>query len=343
MASNGTGGVVKVKVAQAGVGNHGRTIRAAISKTSNLELAMCYDINRDEANKVAAEFGCSVASNFEELICDPEVKGVVLVTPNHVHYSQTMAAFEQKKHVFVEKPISTTVAEGVEMVERAAKLGLTLQVGHNTRKKRAIRKAKAIIEDGRLGMIVGVESNVSYNAGLTTSYPEWKAERDKCPLLPMTQLGIHFVDAFHYLIGPIRRVHCMGRRAAMKAEVVDSTAALMEFESGVLGTISSHYVTPAVFEIRISGTEGIVTMFNESLRLEIDKDGKQARERYDYSDEGLESFMLEMEEFGECILKGTRPETDGAVGLRALAVIEAMTISMQRGRTVEVGELAFRR
>jgi predicted dehydrogenase len=250
-----------------------------------------------------------------------------------------MNAFAKGKHVFVEKPISTTVKEGLEMVRIARGLNLTLQVGHNTRKKRAIRKAKSFLDEGRLGTLVAVEANVSYNAGLTTTYPKWKAERDKCPLLPMTQLGIHFIDAFHYLIGPIARVHCFARHAAMEGETLDSTAALMEFTSGVIGTMSSHYVTPAVFEIRISGTEGVVTMFDQSLRLEIDKGGKQARERFDYSDEGLESFILELEEFGDCVLKGTRAEADGVVGLQALAVVEAMTVSVESGRVVEVSDI----
>jgi len=329
----------RIQVGQAGVGSHGRTIRTAIAKSRNLRLAVCYDVNRDEAELVSREFGCRLAESFEDLISSEDVAGIVLVTPNHLHYPQTIAALEQGKHVFVEKPISTTVAEGLEMVEKAKRLGLTLQVGHNTRKKQAVRKARALIDEGRLGKIVAVESNVSYNAGLTTSYPRWKVERDKCPLLPMTQLGIHFVDAFHYLVGPIRRVHCFARHAAMSEDVYDSTAALLEFESGVIGTMSSHYITPAVFEIRVSGTEGVVTMFNESLRLEVDKGGKQARERYDYSSEGLSSFILEMEEFGDCIAYGKTPETDGSVGLQSLAVIEAMTRSVEMGRTVEVAEV----
>lgn len=332
-------GTERIKVAQVGVGGHGRTIGSAVAKSRNLQLVSCYDVNQEEAQKVGEECGCRMAKSFGELISDPEVNGVLLITPNHLHYSQVMAAFEKGKHVFVEKPISTTVHEGMEMVDRAKALSLTLQVGHNTRKKRTIRKAKSLIEEGRLGKIVAVEANASYNAGLTTTYPRWKAERDKCPLLPMTQLGIHFVDAFHYLIGEITRVQCFARHAAMAGEVLDSTAALMEFESGVIGTMSSHYVTPAVFEIRISGTEGVVTMFDQSLRLEIDKSGKQARERFDYSDEGLESFILEMEEFGECISKGTSPETDGTVGLQALAVVEAMTVSVETGKVVGVSEV----
>jgi predicted dehydrogenase len=331
--------VRKVNIAQVGVGSHGRTLRNAIAKSNNLTLVSCFDVNEKEAKEVAAEFGCRVARTFEEILTDSEVEGVVLATPNHLHYSQVMAAFDARKHVFVEKPIAISIKEGKEMVARAEKLGLVLEVGHNTRRKQAIRKAKSLIAEGRLGALVGVEANVSYNPGLTGNYPKWKAERDKCPLLPMTQLGIHFVDAFHYLVGPIRRVQCFARKLVMPGDAFDSTASIFEFESGVLGTMSSHYITPAIFEIRISGTEGIVTMFNESLRLEVDKDGKQGRERWDYSDEGILSFVLELEEFGKCIIDKSQPETDGNVGLQALAVIEAMTISVDKGKVVEVSQI----
>lgn len=329
----------KVKVAQAGVGNHGRTIRSAAAKATNLRLVGCYDVDEEESRKVAEEFQCRAARSFEDLIADPEVEGVLLVTPNHLHYSQVMAAFSQGKHVFVEKPITATVDEGLKVVNKAKELGLTLEVGHNTRRRRPVRKTKTFIEDGRLGTIVGVDANVSHNAGLTTTYPKWKAERDKCPLLPMTQLGIHYVDAFHFLVGPISRVQCFARHAAMEGDVLDSTAALFQFESGVIGTLSSHYVIPAVFEIRVSGTEGVATMSDYSLRLEIDKGGKQSRERFDFSDEGLESFVFELEEFGDCIRTGRKSETDGVVGLNALAVVEAMTVSVETGRVVRLSEI----
>jgi predicted dehydrogenase len=334
-----TGTTEKVKIAQAGIGNHGRTIRSAVAKSKNLQLVGCYDVDQEESRKVAEEFHCRAARSFEDLIEDPEVEGVLLVTPNHLHYSQVMVAFSLGKHVFVEKPITATVDEGLKVVNKAKELGLTLEVGHNTRRRRPVRKTKTLIAEGRLGTLIGVEANVSHNAGLTTTYPKWKAERDKCPLLPMTQLGIHYIDAFHYLIGPIDRVQCFARHAAMAGDVIDSTAALFQFESGELGTLSSHYVSPSVFEIRVSGTEGVVTMSDYSLRLEIDKGGKQSRERFDFSDEGLESFIFELEEFGDCIRTGRKSETDGAVGLRALAVVEAMTVSVETGRVVKLSEI----
>jgi len=327
----------KVKVGLVGVSNHGVTIRNAIKQCENLQLVTCYDAYRFESEKVREEFGCRIARDFEELVSDDEVDAVVLVTPNYLHPLQTKIAVAHGKHVFVEKPIANTVWEAKEMVGFAREKGVILQVGHNTRKKRVFRKAKRILEENRLNKLVAVEANMSFPTGIKQVLPQWKFDKNKCPLLPMMQLGIHFIDTLQYLIGPIKRVSCFQTRRAMAGNVSDATSAILEFESGVVGTLSSHYVIPDIYEVKVFGTRGILFCYSESLRLETySMQWEKAVEQDDYSDEGAESYYLEMKEFGDCILNGTEPETNGEVGLEALSVVEAMLISAEEGRAVEV-------
>jgi len=188
-----------------------------------------------------------------------------------------------------------------------------------------------------LNKLVAVEANMSFPTGIKQVLPQWKFDKNKCPLLPMMQLGIHFIDTLQYLIGPIKRVSCFQTRRAMAGNVSDATSAILEFESGVVGTLSSHYVIPDIYEVKVFGTRGILFCYSESLRLETySMQWEKAVEQDDYSDEGAESYYLEMKEFGDCILNGTEPETNGEVGLEALSVVEAMLISAEEGRAVEV-------
>jgi predicted dehydrogenase len=281
----------KVRVAIVGLGGHGRTIRRALKRCPNISVAGCYDIDEDESRYVSMEFNCRIYSGYDELVADPGVDGVILVTPNFLHFEQTMMALNYGKDVFVEKPIAVNVNEGVQMVELAERKQLILQVGHNTRKMKAFRKAKELLLDNSIGKIVSVEANVSYPGGLGV-YPEWKADEKLCPLLPMMQLGIHFIDTLHYLIGEVKSVGCIARNAFMDKGNVDSAVAVIEFSNGVIGTLHSHYIIPDVYEVKIMGTDGIIRC---SLgRVEIErKDSKYSEVKIFKFDEDIESYVEE--------------------------------------------------
>jgi predicted dehydrogenase len=78
-----------------------------------------YDPKEEETSLSAERFGCEVARSYDDLIERDDVEAVVLVTPNHLHLEQTLEALDRGLHVFVEKPIANTVADGLRMVEAA--------------------------------------------------------------------------------------------------------------------------------------------------------------------------------------------------------------------------------
>jgi predicted dehydrogenase len=333
----------KVRIGQAGIANHGRTIVNAIRDAGNLQLVSCFDIDSSANKQVAHEFSASPAAGYDELVADPKVDAVALVTPNHLHIEEVQKAVKAGKHVFVEKPIANTVADARIMVDLAKGANLVLMVGHNTRRRLVFRRAKNLLEERRIGEIVAVEANLSRPAGLQPGLPAWKADRKTCALLPMMQLGIHFVDTVEYLLGPIERVSCFAANVAMPNQVLDSTAAILQLRSGIPVSLTSTYVSAEVYYLRIYGTKGTIYCFPAKLRLDILEGGefKESTEE-DFSSEGAGSYILQMREFGECVLRGARPETGGEEGLRALAVIAAMEQYVENHSTVEVDEILRR-
>lgn len=330
----------EVRVAQAGIANHGRTILNAIRDSGNLKLVSCFDIHGAANEGVAKEFGARPASNFEELVHNPDVEAVALVTPNHLHAAQLRTAATAGKHVFVEKPIANTVAEAREMIDLMRSAGLVLMTGHNTRRRRVFRRAKLLLHEGVLGKIVAVEANLSRPAGLQPGLPAWKADPSKCALLPMMQLGIHFIDTISYLLQPVQRVSCFAANTLMPGSVFDSTAAILQLESGIPVSLTSYYVSADAYFLRIYGTEGTLHCFPTRMKLELLHNGELAETREeDFSAEGSESYILQMKEFGECVRSGKTPETGGEEGIRALAVIEAMVASVTKRSVVEVDEI----
>ncbi|MCX6132237.1 MAG: Gfo/Idh/MocA family oxidoreductase [Ignavibacteriales bacterium] len=330
----------KIGIGQAGIANHGRTIVNATRDSGNLQLVSCFDINAAANEKVALEFGASRKSNYDDLVNDPAIEAISLVTPNHLHPEEVEKAVKAGKHIFVEKPIGNTVAEARAMMKAVKGSGLVLMVGHNTRRRQVFRRAKALLEEKRIGEIVAIEANLSRPAGLQAGLPLWKADPKTCPLLPMIQLGIHFVDTIEYLIGRVARVSCFAANIAMPNQALDSTAAILQLESGIPVSLTSYYVSADAYFVRIYGTRGTIHCLPTKLRLELLEKGefKEAIEE-DFSSEGAGSYVLQMREFGECILQGKQPETGGEEGLRALAVVEAMVKSVENHAVVELKEI----
>jgi predicted dehydrogenase len=336
--------MANVRIGQVGIAGHGVTILNAIRAAKSLELVSIFDTKSDEAKRVSRELGVKLAKDYENLLDDPDVQAVALVTPNHLHAEQVEKAVKAGKHVFVEKPMSRTVAEARHMISRTQKAGVVLMVGHNTRRRSVFRRAKQILKKNQLGRIVGIEMNVSRPAGLFDDVPPWKADPKLTSLLPMTQLGIHFVDTLHYLTGSATKsVSCVAANVAMKGGALDASAAVLQLESGIPVTLSSYYVTPDVYDVRIYGTGGILQCWNSSLRLELLENGSLQRVlEEDFSSEGQASFVEEMNEFGECVQTGKQPETGGEEGLMALAVIEAMTESLNTRTVVNMDNILRR-
>lgn len=329
-----------VRIGQAGIANHGRTILNAIRDSGNLKLVGSYDINTAANQAAAKEFSALPASSYEDLVHNPEVEALALVTPNHLHAEQLRLAVDAGKHVFVEKPIANTVSEGRKMIALMQSANLVLMTGHNTRRRRVFRRAKELLDKGTLGTIVAVEANLSRPAGLQPGLPPWKADPTKCALLPMMQLGIHFIDTISYLLQPIRWVSCFAANTKMPGAVFDATAAILQLESGIPVSLTSYYVSQDAYFLRIYGTEGTLHCSPTHMKLDLLNNGELAGTREeDFSAEGAESYILQMREFGDRVRDGAQPETGGEEGLRALAVIEAMVASVNRRVAIDVDEI----
>ncbi len=109
----------------------------------------------------------------------------------------------------------------------------------------------------------------------------------------------------------------------------------------MLFALSSYYVTPDAYFLRLYGTQGILHCSPVSLRLDrLEGDATVPGAAEDFTaSEGARSYILQMREFGECVRTGHEPETGGREGLHAVAVVEAMARSAASGTTIDVSEL----
>jgi predicted dehydrogenase len=308
-----------MNVALVGTGFWATKLAEAAAKTKDVRVTSCWSPNDERRTAFAERFGCAPAPSFEDAL--DGIDAVLLATPNHLHEEQAVAAAERGMHVFVEKPIADTVEAGERMRDACERAGVTLLVGHEMRRLGAARKAKELIESGALGTPVLAEANFSLTSPVKPG--TWKAGGRGTPLV---QLGVHHADTLAYLLGPVSRT--TGTVARVHSELVDDVGvATLEFESGALGTISSSYVSPRTYSLRILGTDAVldyrtdISVWPAADRLDelttLSVDGETV------AVERVDPIVAELDELARCVRGEASPETGAAEGLAALRVILA--------------------
>ncbi|MDH5507380.1 MAG: Gfo/Idh/MocA family oxidoreductase [Anaerolineae bacterium] len=312
-----------------GTGFWGRRLAQAIQRTPSVRLVNCYSRNEAKCSQFAAEFNCYPAGTLKEAFDHPDVKGVVLATPNNLHAKQTEAAAALGKHVFVEKPIADTLEDGLAMQHACRAAGVSLLVGHSFRRLGAARKAKDLIREGILGEIVLAEANFSLPGTLTPD--KWRYYRESCPGGPLMQLGVHHVDTLQYLLGPITKVRGSFAKLHTQAEIDDISSTQLIFQNGAMGTLNCSYVSPKTFDLRLYGTEAVLD-YHADMSIWPNASGMDAATQLRmWNKAGKESIafdtidMLEEEfaEFADCISGKAQPETDADQAIQALKIVLA--------------------
>jgi predicted dehydrogenase len=329
----------KLNVSIIGIANHGVTIRNAALKCEKINIVSAYDINTDELNKFASQANCKAANDYDEIVNDNAIDAVILVTPNHLHLDQCKKAVDKKKHIFLEKPITNFVNEGIELVNYVNKGGVTLQVGHHMRYRLHCREIKKLVEQGKIGEIVSFYCNFFFFFGFNPNIPKWKMDKKTCPLLPMMQLGVHFIDTIQYMIDDVEKISCMAVSHSMGNGIIDNTVANIKLKGNVVGVLNCHYIIPAIFEIKIFGTKGTIYLNGYDLEVEYVNSGKRTKERKSIDETKYNAYDIEIADFADKILKNESPEIDGIMGIKNLASIEAMNISVEQGREVRIDEV----
>ena len=343
-----------VNLALIGAGAWSGCVGDAMMKSGKVNLVACYDPVREKREALCARFGCEAEESYEAVLRRDDIDGLHLATPNHVHAEQTLLAASYGKHVFVEKPIANTIADGRKMIDSCQEAGVVLMVGQHLRRLSGIRTLKELIAGGSIGSPIQIEGNYSQNLGfaLTPDSFRWRGDDSGCPAGSLMTMGIHHADVFNYLFGPIKSLFSYFNKLYIEAPVEDVTTTIFQYETGVLGYLGSNYASPKAVWFYVYGTEAnlLCTItppelpFEEYLKWWQQVDQDTEVRLFEKGKTGSSEVTLtpgnpileEIDEFGDCIRTGAQPETDGAGALAALAFIRAAIESARTGRQAVV-------
>ena len=324
-----------VGLASVGLGWWGGMLAEAVGRTDDAEIVSCFARGEDGRTAFSERFDCTAADSLDDLLADPRVEGILIATSNRSHRPLIEQAAAAGKAVFVDKPLTTTMSDGLAAVEAAEAAGIVLQVGHQRRRSAANRRINKMIAAGELGEIQTLEANQSVPNGFKMPEAAWRWVADESPLGSMTSLGIHKIDSMRYHAGPIASVFCFTREGR-SVSIDEATALAFEFESGAVGTLMTSFFTAVVSELTVAGQDA--TAFNEAdgKRLLVQRRGEM--ERVEVELEPVDPVVDQLEEFAASIRGRTTPEVDGRAGLEIVAILEAAVESSRTRRAVDVAE-----
>src|ERR1700694_3645663 len=243
-----------------GLGWWGKTlVKAARDFGAPIRFVRGVSLEPDTVHEFAAEYKMPLGTSFEEVLADDQVQAVILATPHSKHRAQVEAAAAAKKHIYCEKPFALAKADAVAMLEAVKRAGVTIGVGHHFRLMPSMRVLAELKDLGAFGTIMHVEGNYSHD--WLANYPadSWRMAAAESRAGGMTGMGIHVLDCFRDLNGPMKRIRALSKARALKPPTGDTTAALIEFENGATGTLATTIKTP--FDWRIA-------VYGENLRAE---------------------------------------------------------------------------
>jgi len=237
-----------------GLGWWGKTVvKAARDFGAPISFVRGVSLEPDTVRDFAAENKIALGASFEEVVADPAIKAVVLATPHTKHPEQVKALAAAGKHIYCEKPFALSKAEAQSMLDACQRAGVVIGVGHHFRLMPSMRVLAELKEAGAFGTIMPAEGNNSHD--WLANYPadSWRMQASESRAGGMTGMGIHVLDCFRDMVGPMKRISALSKSRALKLPTGDTTAALIEFENGATGTLGTTIKTPFRWRIAIFG------------------------------------------------------------------------------------------
>ena len=329
----------KLKIAVIGCGYWGPNLVRNFRSQPDCEVKTICDLNKERLDHMKSlNPGIGTTSDVNTVFEDPDIDAVVVATPVDLHYEFSKRGLEKGKHVFVEKPMTSTAVHSRELVDIAKKKGLTLMVGHTFIYSAPVRMIKKIIESDELGEIYYVSSR-RLNLGLF--------QRD---INVTWDLAPHDISIILYIFGTTpKSVNCQGK-AHINPGIEDVTTLCLNFDNGGFATIQSSWLDPnKVREMVFVGSKKMLVFDdNEPLeKIKIYDKRVEAPPHYDdfasftysyhYGDmhapwiQQTEPLKVETAHFLDCIRTGEKSLSSGENGHHVVQILEASSRSLEIG------------
>jgi predicted dehydrogenase len=317
----------------------------AVAATGNSRMQAIVSGSAASARQLAEFHGIPEVvdyAGYDALIASDRIDAVYVALPNDLHADYTIRALQAGKHVMVEKPLATSVAEGEAMIAASAASGAFLMTAYRLHNEPGTHAMLETVRSGQIGEPVFISASFSFqsqagNHRLKAGH--WGG--------PLPDIGVYCLNAARHIFGaePVA-VQAMTSRPAGDvrfAEIDASFAVTLRFPGDRLAQIFCSFGAAPTESIRILGSEAELVVdpafrFESAPTLTLRKDGRETRQAFPQVDH----FSGQIGYFSDCIRTGVAPAADGVEGLADLRVLLAIDEAVRTGGTVALAPRPFR-
>ena len=294
------------------------------------EVVWVVDPAPERAESIAQLAGARVLNDYHEGLGN--IDCAFVLTPHHLHHRITVDCLNAGCHVLLEKPMAITVEEADEMVAAGDRAGKVLMIGYPNRYRTSMQVFHEAVASGRYGkpfMLDGFmdESVQGYITG-------WIAKKETLGGGVFFSTSTHMLEVMLWIAGDVQTLSMVGTKAGVPIEGEDTAAAVMKFKNGAIGVIRHTWASPKTrihFTMQAMCEKAHVIM-TQSRAGDLTTLGVrcpwltrvvavgETEEVLFESSEGLD-FEPEIVHFLDCVDTGRRPDTDGIMGRKIVALV----------------------
>lgn len=332
-----------VRLGVIGYGYWGPNIVRNASMLQNCDLVSICDKSENALQRAGRLYpGVRMTADFNEILRSPDIDAVAVVTPVWTHFELAKAALENGKHVFVEKPFTSTPAQAEELIELAERKNLKIMVDHTFLFGGAVRKIREIVDAGTLGPLYYFDST-RVNLGLF--------QHD---VSVIWDLAPHDLSIMDYLIGekPEALVATGGNHLNGLADMAFIT---IYFPNKVIAHVNVNWLSPVKVRTTLIGGKDKMLVWNDleaDEKIKVYDKGVEIKNGTGVYDllvsyrsgdvwsprcDQTEALKFELDYFVKCIQNDETPINDGLAGLRVVQMLDAAEKSLkERGKIVSL-------
>jgi UDP-N-acetyl-2-amino-2-deoxyglucuronate dehydrogenase len=333
-----------------GAGNISETHARAAAGLPNVRVSAVCGVNEARVRAIAERYGATPYLDLDAFVRHRPLEVVAIGSPSGLHGAHVAAAAAQGLHVLVEKPLEVTTERIDEIAASVERAGVTLGVFFQDRSTPEFLALKREIDAGALGRLTLADARVKwYRPPEYYSQSTWRGTWALDGGGALMNQSIHTVDLLLWLCGDVRRVYAKAVTALHAIEVEDTVVAVLEFESGVVGTFEATTAAWPGYDRRVSltGTNGTIVI-EQGRVVRRDLRGAAAGSEAAPGDAGAgvsasspvvadaSAHQRVIEDFLDALAAGRPPRVDVREGRRSVALARAIYESSRLGQPVDV-------
>ena len=327
-----------LSVAVVGCGYWGPNLIRNFSQMPGVRMKVAVDLNKERLRHIGQLYpSVQTATDFEDVLADPEIDAVMIATPVSTHHKLAKRALESGKNVLVEKPMAASIPEGEDLVRIADERGLVLMAGHTFLYTAAVNKMKDLISSGELGHIYYV-STTRVNLGLFQE-----------DINVVWDLAPHDVSILNYVLGAEPETVAAQGQAYIQSGIEDVAFLHLRYPGDIVANTHVSWLNPdKIRRITVVGSKKMLVYDDVSMteKIRVYDKGVSVQPHYDTFGEFQLSYRFgdiytprlddneplknECQHFVQCIQKRETPRSDGRSGLAVVRVMQRACESIRR-------------